>query len=154
MKLLVLLSVFFIGINLKAQLQKTTFEQLDSLEKIQNKYIIVFIHTDWCKYCHKMNNVTFKDLGLLNKINQDFYFVSFNAEEKSEIKFKGSNFYFKPNGENLGIHSLALKLATINGRVSYPSLVILDKNQEVIDVYNQYISAKDLNTALSKLYKH
>jgi thioredoxin-related protein len=36
-----------------AQLQSISFEEIDSLQRIEKK-TIVFIQTDWCQFCHAM----------------------------------------------------------------------------------------------------
>jgi thioredoxin-related protein len=39
---------------LDSQLQSISFEEIDSLQRIEKRKTIVFIQTDWCQFCHAM----------------------------------------------------------------------------------------------------
>lgn len=134
-----------------AQLNLAQFEQIDSLQKNEKRKVIVFIHTDWCKYCKAMQNKTFKNEKLVKAINDKFYFVDFNAEEKRKITFNNVTFHFKPNGANTGVHELAMQLGTIDSQMSYPTLCILNEKSEIIFQYGSFLNAKDLINILDKL---
>ncbi len=129
-----------------AQLNLVEFEQIVSLQKTEKRNVIVFIHSDWCKYCQVMKSKTFKNLEVINLLNSKFYFVDFNAEEKRKIVFNNQEFIFKPNGSNSGIHELAIELGTINNQISYPVLCVLNAENEIIFQYNNFLNAKDLIT--------
>lgn len=82
-----------------AQIKTFQFEQIDSLQRIESRNIFVFIHTDWCKYCQAMKYTTFKNDRIINLLNENFYFVDLNAEEKRNIDFNNYTFKFKPTGK-------------------------------------------------------
>ena len=136
-----------------AQLKMVQFEQIDSLQKIEKRNIVVFIHTDWCKYCKTMQNTTFKNTELITLLNNKFYFVDFDAEDKRKIVFNEKVFDFKPNGSKTGVHELALQLGTIDKQISYPSLCILNDKYEIIFQFNSFMNAKDLMAVLTTLEK-
>ena len=152
MKKLFLLIVFF-GITSTGfcQLKSRTFEEVDSLQQIEKRKIIVFIHTDWCQFCQRMKTTTFKNHEIIEKLNSDFYFIDFNAEEKRDITFNNQAFKYKPSGNNLGLHELALQLGTINNQIVYPVLCVLNEKNEIILQYSNYLSPKDFNLLLEKL---
>lgn len=152
MKKLFLL-IFFFGITSTGycQLKGSTFEEVDSLQYIQKRKIIVFIHTDWCQYCHRMKNTTFKDQEIINKLNSDFYFIDFNAEEKRAITFNEQTFKYQPSGNNVGVHELALQLGTVNKQIVYPVLCVLNEENEIILQYSNYLNTKDFKVLLEKL---
>lgn len=152
MKKLFLL-IFFFGITSTGfcQLKNRTFEDVDSLQQIQKRKIIVFIHTDWCQFCQRMKATTFKDKEIIEKLNSNFYFVDFNAEEKRDITFHNQTFKYKPSGNNIGIHELALQLGTINNQIVYPVLCVLNEKNEIIFQNNSYLNPKDLKLLLEKL---
>lgn len=147
------LLIFFFGITSTGfcQLKSRTFEEVDSLQQIQKRKIIVFIHTDWCQFCQRMIATTFKNKEITEKLNSDFYFIDFNAEEKRDITFNNQIFKFKPSGNNVGIHELALQLGTINNQIVYPVLCVLNANNEIILQYNNYLSPKDFKVLLEKI---
>lgn len=152
MKKLILLIIFF-GITSTGfcQLKNRSFEEVDSLKQIQQKKIIIFIHTDWCQYCQRMKNTTFKNQEIMKKLNSDFYFIDFNAEEKKDIRFNKQTYKYQPSGNNVGIHELALQLGTINSQIVYPVLCVLNEKNEIILQYNNYLSPKDFKLLLEKL---
>jgi thioredoxin-related protein len=152
MKQLVLL-IFFFGITLTGfgQLKNRTFEEVDSLQQIQKRKIIVFIHTDWCQFCQRMKATTFKNQEIIEKLNSDFYFIPFNAEEKRDITFLKQTFKYQPTGNNVGVHELALQLGTSNNQIAYPTLCVLNEKNEIIFQYNIYMGTKDFKILLDKL---
>jgi thioredoxin-related protein len=143
--------VFLQAQSLFAQIKTVRFEQIDSLQKIEKRNVVVFIHTDWCKYCQTMQNTTFKNDSIIYKLNTQFYFIDLNAEQKENIVFNGRTFKYKPTGTNTGIHELAEQLATVDNQVAYPTLCFLNSNKEIIFQYYQFINSTDLSTLLTRL---
>jgi thioredoxin-related protein len=145
--------IFFLGITSTgfSQLQNRTFEAMDSLQQIQKRKLVVFIHTDWCHFCQRMKNTTFKNQEIIQKLNSDFYFVDLNAEEKSDIKFNNHIFKYQPTGNKVGVHELALQLGTMNNQIVYPVLCVLNDKNEILFQYNNYLSPKDFKQLLEKM---
>ena len=152
MKKLFLL-IFFFGITSTGfcQLKSRTFEEIDSLQQIQKRKIIVFIHADWCQFCQRMKSTSFKNQEIIDKLNSDFYYIDFNAGEKRNITFNNQLFKFKPSGNNVGVHELALQLGTIKDQIVYPILCVLNEKNEIVLQYNSYLSSKDFKILLEKL---
>jgi len=152
MKKLVLI-ILFLGITSTGfcQLKSRTFEAIDSLQQIQKRKIIVFIHTDWCQFCQRMKSTTFKNQEIIQKLNSDFYFIDLNAEEKRDIAFNSQVFKYQPSGNNVGINELAVQLGTINKQIVYPVLCVLNDKNEIILQYNNYLSPTDFKLLLEKL---
>lgn len=145
--------LLFLGITSTgfSQLQNRSFEAMDSLQQIQKRKIIVFIHTDWCQFCQRMKATTFKNQEIIEKLNSDFYFIDLNAEERRDITFNNQLFRYKPSGNNVGVHELALQLGRINNQIVYPVLCVLNQKNEIIFQYNSYLSPKDFKILLQKL---
>ncbi|KFF19448.1 thioredoxin family protein [Flavobacterium hydatis] len=152
MKKLILI-ILFLGITSTgfAQLSFYSFEQIDSLQQIQKRKVIVFIHTDWCKYCQAMKNSTFKNETIITQLNNNFYFVDFNAEEKRTIHFNNQTFNYKPNGNSSGVNELAIQLGTVNNQITYPIVCVLNPENEIIFQDTSYRNAKDFEVILAKL---
>lgn len=144
----------FLPLSAFSQLQSYSFAQLDSLQKSEKKNIVVFIHTDWCRYCQSMKNTTFKDKKVIQLLNEKFWFADLNAEEKQDIIFNGHTFKYKPTGSNTGIHELAEQLGTVNDKISYPALCILNADYEIIFQYDQFLSSVDLLKVLNEVLKN
>lgn len=142
-KLLILL-VFFCTFSGFAQLRTYTFSEAEKLEQQNPKPIFVFIHTSWCKYCKMMENSTFKNPEVVQLLNENFYFVSLDAEQKNPILFKNNTFRFQPKGQNTGVHELAEELGTVDGAMTYPTFSILDKNNNILLQISDYTDAKTM----------
>jgi len=138
-------------LSVAAQLQKYSFEQLEDLQNTEKRDIVVFIHTDWCRYCQLMKNTTFKSENVMDLLNDNFWFVDLNAEEKRTIRFNNQIFRFKPSGLNTGVNELAEQLATIDGKAAYPTICILNPNNEIVFQYNEYINSDDLMQLLNEV---
>lgn len=134
-----------------AQLKTYTFQEAEQLVIENPKPIVVFTHTSWCNYCKMMENSTFKNPSVINELNENFYFISFDAESKKEITFNNHTFQFKPTGTNTGIHELATALATIDKQVVYPTLTVLDTDNAILFQQHSYITAKALLRILERL---
>lgn len=133
------------------QMSQVRFEQLDDLQKIEKRPVVVFLHTSWCKYCGTMKNTTFKNDEVINMLNQKFYFISLNVEEKQDIRFRGYTFKYKPTGANTGVNELAEQLGTINGQLSYPSICFLNADYEIIYQQEGYLAVKGFLSMLTRL---
>jgi thioredoxin-related protein len=150
-KKLVFLFIFFECFTFNAQesegkevLNIFTFEEAEKLLQQKPKPILVFLYTDWCKICHGMKKTTFKNKKVIQLLNENFYFIMLNGEEKRDITFFGRTFNYKPSGANTGIHELAKELASLDGKVSYPTTIILNSNLEINLQISDYISGKNM----------
>jgi thioredoxin-related protein len=135
-----------------AQIKTFPFEQIDSLQKKEKRNILVFIHTDWCRYCQAMKNTTFKKDNIIDILNKFFYFIHFNAEDKRNIPYNNHIFKYKPTGTNTGINELAEQLGTVDNKLSFPTLCFLNADNEIIFQYPHYINSTDLKTILTRLH--
>jgi thioredoxin-related protein len=146
-----LFAIFLLPKQSFAQPNTYQFEQIDSLQKIEKRTVLVFIHTDWCKYCQTMENTTFENVKIIEQINEQFYFVTLNAEEKRNIVFNNHVFKYKPTGANTGTHELAEQLGRVESKVAYPTLCFLNTDNEIIFQYPQYINHAELMAILTRL---
>lgn len=148
---LLILGMLMFPVLSMAQLQKASFEELEALQQQAPKKTIVFIHTDWCKFCEKMRNTTLEDQRIIERLNNHFYYIDFDAEQKADITFRGHTFAFKPTGQNTGVHELAEQLAMVNDKVSYPSLCVLNEQYQIVYQHTEFLSSADLLKLLALL---
>jgi thioredoxin-related protein len=114
--------------------------------------VVVFIQADWCQICRGMEKTTLANKKIIALLNESFYFVKFNGEEKEGITFLGETYAFKPFG-NSGTHELALKLATIDKRMSYPTTTVLDKEFGIVLQLEGLTSKRRMASILRKAKK-
>lgn len=146
-------SAVMLGIStLSAQLKSYSFEEIEKSEKENPKPIVVFVHTDWCKYCAMMQNTTFKNKEVQSVLNKDFYYISFDAESREPILFNEHLFKFIPKGPNSGIHELAQALADEDAP-GYPFLVVLKPDFSVLYRKSGYVKKDDFLMLLKEIRK-
>jgi len=121
-----------------------TAEKAFILQKETKKPILFFFYTNWCKYCFTMKKNTFTNNDVIELIDENFHFVVFNAEGKTPVKIKNKTFENKS-----GVHELASRLASKNGYMSYPSLVILNHKNRIDEQVDTFLSAQNLKELLS-----
>lgn len=106
-----------------------TFEEAIKKSEVEKKKIFIDVYTDWCGWCKVMDKNTFSEPEIAKYLNENFYPVKFDAEQKEEITFRNHTFKFVPSGRK-GYHELAAAL--LNNKLSYPSVVFLDENFNMI----------------------
>lgn len=133
-----------------AQLEKHSFESLDSLQNIEERPVVVFFHADWCKFCLAMETNVFTSDSVITKLNNDFYFISFDAEQKEPITYRGKTYSFESNGVNSGTHQIATHYASEDGSVSFPAIVVLWKGKSIFQ-RNSFMDEEELMGVLNRI---
>lgn len=153
MKLYLYILLFGLGFQmpLQSQFSGLSFSQLDSLQLEEARPVIVFLHADWCRYCEGMKKNVFSDVQVKKRLAEGFYFLDFNGESQRPVTFREHVFKFKPNGKGQGVHELAEALGSIDGVLSYPSIVVLDPKLEVIYQNASFINKKQFLKLLDVL---
>ena len=124
---------------LQAQsIQWMTFEEAIEAQQSVKKKVFVDIYTDWCSWCKKMDQTTFQNKVIANYINEHYYPIRFNAESNLDITFKGNTYEFARQGRR-GYHQLAVELT--QGRLSFPTVVFLDENLQIIQALRGFQSS-------------
>jgi thioredoxin-related protein len=152
MKTLVTLFYTILGAVSFGQPNETAFEKIDSINTVNPKYTIVFIHTNWCKYCKKMQASTLQNEKVIEMLNDSFWFNSLDAEGKEPIEFNNTIFKYVPNGNNVGDHELATALGTVDEELNYPTICILNAKYEIVFQYAGYLSSKEMLTVLKSSF--
>ncbi len=106
-----------------------TWEEAIDLSEKEQKKIFVDVYTDWCGWCKKMDKATFQHPEVAKYLNDNFYAVKFNAEQREDIQLKDKVYKFVKSGGK-GYHELAVEVTF--GKLSYPTIVFLDEGLNVI----------------------
>ena len=142
-KILILIVIFSTGFSTgvfsQTSINWLTWESMIQKQKVQKKKIIIDLYTDWCGWCKKMDKTTFENPVIVKYINDNYYAVKFNAEQKEELEFKGYNYKFVNQGRR-GYHEFAAALTKNN--LSFPTYVFMNEDNEVLQVIPGYQDAK------------
>lgn len=123
-----------------------TLEQALEKSKTEKRKIFVDMYTDWCGWCKHMDSTTFVNASVAKYLNEHFYPVKFNAEQENDIVFKDKTYKFKKNGSR-GYHELAA--FWLNNRLSFPTMVFLDENQQLIQPVPGYQEASKMEAIIN-----
>ena len=119
-----------------------TFEQAVEKSKTEKRPIFIDVYTDWCGWCKVMDKNTFSEPKIAQLLNDKFYAVKFNGEQREAIAFNGTTYKFVANG-NSGYHELAAAL--LNNKMSYPTVVFLDEQFRMIQPLPGYRQAPEFH---------
>jgi thioredoxin-related protein len=124
------------------QVHWLTFEQAVEKAKVEKRPIFIDVYTDWCGWCKVMDKNTFSEARVAAILNEKFYPVKFDAEQKADVTFNGTTFKFVESGRN-GYHQLAAAL--LNNKLSYPTVVFLDEEFKMIQPMPGYRQAPEFH---------
>ncbi|MDR3189513.1 MAG: DUF255 domain-containing protein [Prevotellaceae bacterium] len=119
-----------------AQIKWYKFEEAVELCKKKPKKIFIDVYTDWCGWCKVYDKNTFSNPDIAEYMNKHFYSVKFNAETHDTVRFQGHVFVNPSSGRN-STHMLAAQL--LNGRMSFPSVVFLNEQFQLLHVQSGYL---------------
>src|SRR5690606_17854894 len=76
------------------KIQWITIEEAFAKSQKEPRKIIVDIYTDWCGWCKVMDKQTFTNKEVISYINEHFYAVKFDAEQRQPVKLGAEQFDF------------------------------------------------------------
>ena len=123
-----------------------TFEEAVEASEIEKKKVFIDVYTDWCGWCKVMDKNTFNQDVIAEYLNENFYPVKLDGEQKEDIEFRGTTFKFVPSGRK-GYHQLAAAL--LNGQLSYPTVIFLDEEFNMLQPLKGYQKAPFFYTVLN-----
>lgn len=122
-----------------------TFEQAIEKSKTEKRKFFIDVYTDWCGWCKVMDKNTFSDPQIAKMLNDKFYPVKFDAEQKGDITFNGTTFKYVESGRS-GYHELAAAL--MNNQLSYPTVVFVNEDFTSISPLQGYRKPEEFHKFL------
>ena len=111
------------------KVQWISFEEAVAKARVTPKKIFIDVYTDWCGWCKRMDANTFSHPDIAQYMNENFYCIKFDAEQKEDVVLGNQTFKFVPQGPK-GYHQLAAAL--LQNKMSYPTVVFLDEGFNMI----------------------
>ena len=102
----------------------------------QNKKVFIYVYTDWCSWCRKMEGEVFTDARVAEILTGAFIPVALNAESDAKVVFQGEEMSEK-------------NLAQIFGLRGFPTILFLSASSEPITVAPGFIPADRLVDVLA-----
>ncbi len=136
--ILVIITFIFYGLSNRVNFNKESvictdkiewysLEEASKIAEKTGKKIIVDVYTNWCGWCKIMDQKTFSNQEVIEYIKQKYVAVKLNAETQDSIVYKGVKFGYNPQKR---ANQLAYLL--LNGKMSYPTTVILNEKSEIL----------------------
>jgi thioredoxin-related protein len=119
-----------------------SFEEAIEKSKKEKRKFFIDVYTDWCGWCKVMDKSTFSDPAVAQMLNEKFYPVKFNAEQREPVTFNGTTFKYVESGRS-GYHELAAAL--LNNQLSYPTVVFVDENFTSVSPLAGYRKAEEFH---------
>jgi len=129
------------------QIQWHSIEEVEALQMKEARKVLMDVYTTWCGPCKLMMKNTFSNKNVIEYINKHYYAVKFDAESGKDVTFKGnvySNPDYNPNAYRKASHQLA-QAFNVN---SYPTVIYMDENMEVIAPIKGYLKPDQIELYL------
>lgn len=130
-----------------------TFQQAEQKMKEQPRKVLIDVYTGWCGWCKVMDKKTYTNPDLIKYVNDNFYAIKFDAEQKSSIEFMGKTWNYDAAHK---VNALAIDL--LHGRLSYPTTVIMEENFKSEEPIPGYLEVPVMESILKyfgeKAYLH
>jgi thioredoxin-related protein len=132
-----ILALFLLSYALptQAQIEWLSIEQLEQRMTDAPRKVLVKIYTENCNWCKRMDEETFEQAYVAEYVGEYYYAVALDANTQDEITFKGESYKYSKSGK-IGRHELAVELT--KGNLSYPSVVFLDDQLNVLQSVSGY----------------
>jgi thioredoxin-related protein len=100
-----------------------------------NKPVFVNVYADWCGYCRKMDQTTFRDAGVVSRLNTQFVPARLNGESSKKVSL----------GKGTMTES---EWAMRQGVEGFPALVVLDPKGRTLLLYPGFLEASQASMIL------
>lgn len=122
-----------------------SMEEAYELNKTNPKKWMIDVSTEWCGWCKRMDATTFSDPIIIKYVNENYYAVALDGEEKEDIVLDSTTFKFVAEGRR-GYNELPATL--MQGKMSYPTIIFMNSEMQVYQALPGYKSNKDLHPIL------
>jgi len=149
MKIAITLFCLFYASLAHAQIN---FDELDLRMAKEKRYIVVYVHSRYCAPCLMQEAQINKDSLLLDRLKNDFYYVSMEAESSDSIIFNHQRFVNLQPKEKYGVNKFVRVYGeNRKGDLAYPLWLYFDKDYRLILRFYGLMPPKDIRKVLDKI---
>ncbi len=120
-----------------------SLQEAEIAMKNEKKPILIDLYTNWCGWCKVMDKKTYSDKNVISYLAEKFYTVKLNAETKESILWSGKAFVY-----NTAYKTNEIALYFMQGRLSYPTTVIIPVDGSAPQSIPGYLTPKDIEILL------
>jgi thioredoxin-related protein len=122
--------------------ERIEMKSISQLTADTSHYKIIFISADWCRICPNAQKAVESSEKLAIALDGAMLFYKIENTYELPIEYMDSTFYYVQTGINEGYHQLIDHLMN-STKVQYPTFIMLDKNDKVMDTFPRMLSEQD-----------
>jgi thioredoxin-related protein len=130
----------------KAEINWMTLDQVQAAMKKEPRKVLIDFYTSWCGWCKVMDRKTYSNPEIVKYVNEKFYAVKFDAEQRDTVLFLGKTYAFKPENRT---NEFAMEV--LGGQLSYPTTVFMTENFQNPSAVAGYQNVQMMETILKFL---
>jgi len=113
-----------------------------------DKKVLVWVYDPSCSTCKEAEQRIFNTPKINQYLNQHFIPIKLSGKRKEIITTKGKTYIYRQGLNGYDFHDLAQAITQSKETISYPQLVFLDENMNIIAPLSGNIQPKELNLLL------
>ena len=123
-----------------------TVDEVQVAMKKEPRKVLIDFYTSWCGWCKVMDKKTYSNPEIIKYVNEKFYAVKFDAEQKESVMFMGKTYEFKAEKR---ANEFAASL--LGDRLSYPTTVFMTEQFQNPSMVPGYQDVPKMETILNFL---
>ena len=110
-------------------------EEAVNLSTTAPRKLFIYIYSDNCGWCKRMNDVSFSESVIIDYINENFYPVKLNSSLKEDVILGSRTFkhVLADPSKNIPAHH-ELVATLLNGRMTFPAISFINEKMEYMGV--------------------
>ena len=147
--------IIFFGISMlvfacstSTEVEWLKWEQGEKAVAESSKKVIVWVYDPSCSTCKEAEQRIFNTPKINQYLNQHFIPIKLSGKRKETITTKGKTFIYRQGLNGYDFHDLAQAITQSKETISYPQLVFLDENMEIIAPLSGNIQPDELDLLL------
>ena len=140
--ILIFISIAFMPFK-KDKVQWLTMAEFQVAYSKNPKPVLVDVYTSWCGWCRVMERETYSNDNVANYINEHYYPVKLDAEQKETIEFNGKKYTYDKRNK---VNDLAVYLT--GGQLSFPTTIFITDLSKLPVSLAGYLKVKEIESPL------